>query len=224
MAEEKQALDPRSSIWTFIIYPGDSAPEDWEDKVKSWNIPGFISPLHVPDQEAAKPHRHVMLIFGTLKSVKQVKQFASELNGTQPFIVHDKAGYSRYLIHLDSPDKQQWTPEQLAEDPVICLAGMNYNTFLLDTEDPFNVIKEIEAWIEEKDLFSLWEVIRYSRENNDLWYRVLHKRTIAIDLYLKSRLWSKTKQPEALYAYQKAKELEEEAAAAGTDPELVEES
>lgn len=183
----------------------------------------FISPLHAGDEETTKPHRHVMTMFGSVKSLKQVKELSDLVHGTQPFMVKDKNSYGRYLIHKDRKEKQQWNDEQLKADPVIGLCGLDYNTFLLDSEDPFLVIQEIEDWIEKQNVFSLWEVMRFARENNALWYRVLHKRTIAIDLYCKSRLWSMTKQPQALLELKRAEELKD-AIKTASDLDLIDES
>lgn len=222
-SQEKSAAELRTSLWAFIIYPGDSAPDDWLMILRKQFVPMFISPLHQPDDEDLKPHRHVMTMFGSVKSLKQVKEISDLVHGTQPFMIKDKAGYGKYLIHKGWPDKQQFTDEDLDKDPVIGLCGLDYNTFLLDIEDPFLVIQEIEDWIESQNVFSLWEVMRFARENNAQWYRVLHKRTIAIDLYCKSRLWSKTKQPQALLELKRAEELQK-AIVAVNDETLVEES
>lgn len=222
-SQDKSAAELRSNYWAFIIYPGDSAPDDWLLVLKSWNVPLFISPLHVPDDEDKKPHRHVMTMFGSVKSLKQVKDISDSVHGTQPFIIQDKAGYGKYLTHRANPEKQQWTEEQLQADPVIGLCGLDYATFLLDAEDPFLVLQEIEDWIEEQDIFSLWEVMRFARQNNSLWYRVLHKRTMAIDIYCKSRLWTKTKQDEALQMYRQAVATREAIEKARNNPDLIEE-
>ena len=70
----------RSTLWAFLIYPGDSAPEDWLQKLKTERIRMFISPLHVPDEEEKKPHRHVMIFFDSLKSENQ----ANEISAASP--------------------------------------------------------------------------------------------------------------------------------------------
>lgn len=222
MADKKQGTETprRSSLWAFIIYPGDSAPEDWLERLQAFHVPMFISPLHNPDEEGGlKPHRHVFVIFSSLKSQSQVDEISQSVCGTRAFIVEDKAGYAKYLIHLDRTEKQQWTDEQLEADPVIGLCGLDYKSFLLELTDPFEIVREIEDWIDKADVFSLWEVIKYARDNNETWYRILHKRTIAIDLYLKSRLWTLTKQDESLAGYR----LQRDAAAAAKqdDPDLI---
>ena len=38
----------RSNTWTLLLYQ-DSAPENWEDKLKELHIPFIVSPLHDKD-------------------------------------------------------------------------------------------------------------------------------------------------------------------------------
>lgn len=209
-AQGKSASEDRSLYWSFCLYPGDSAPENWQEILKKQLVGMFVSPLHQPDDEELKPHRHVMLLFGSTKSYKQAKEISDAVHGAFPIQVRDKVKMARYLLHLDHPEKQQWTEEQLQADPLLSLNGSNYERFLLDNEDPFEVIQEIEDWIEEQDIFSVWEVMRYARENNARWDRALHKRTMAVDIYCKSRLWTKTKQEEALMQYKAAKKAAED--------------
>ena len=50
--------DNRTNLWTFCIYPGDSAPEDFFQIIQSWHIPCLLSPTHDPEDEDTKDHIH----------------------------------------------------------------------------------------------------------------------------------------------------------------------
>ena len=41
--------DPRTNLWAFLIYPDDSAPDNYLEIIQNWHIPTIISPLHEPD-------------------------------------------------------------------------------------------------------------------------------------------------------------------------------
>lgn len=113
-------MSKRSNCWSCIIYPGDSAPENYIQIIQGWHIPTLISPIHDPDQRSIdaqekKKHIHVMLNFGSgaNKSEDQVRSFTDQLNGTRPFIVHSPFGMVRYFIHFDNPEKQQFDRSEL---------------------------------------------------------------------------------------------------------------
>lgn len=106
----------RTNLWTFLIYPGDSAPENYLEIIDSWHIPAAISPLHKPDPKdtdnvrgEAKQHIHVIIYFGLgqKKSIEQIEEITSELKGTHIIPVQSRNGILRYMIHFDDPDKQQ---------------------------------------------------------------------------------------------------------------------
>ena len=78
--------ETRTRTWTFVIYP-ESAPLNWRDKLDGLHIEWVESPLHDKDLnasgEAKKPHIHILLLFGGVKSYEQVKEI--------------KVGYRPYL-------------------------------------------------------------------------------------------------------------------------------
>ena len=49
--------------WTMIIYPGDSAPENYESIINNWHIPCCLSPIHDQDlngdETEKKKHQHL---------------------------------------------------------------------------------------------------------------------------------------------------------------------
>lgn len=121
----------KSRAFTGIVYPdADTLPEDWqkqlEDSLGMW----LISPLHSPDSEeneesgaikTKKQHFHVMYYHGNTITPKA----AREIFGRYPWIVTPPKdeffqvgsvrNLSRYFLHLDQPEKEQFAgkPEQL---------------------------------------------------------------------------------------------------------------
>lgn len=181
-------VNQRGRVWTFVIYPGDSAPENWLDTLRSLNVPGFVSPLHTdvnPDETVKKPHRHVLLMFEGKKSFKQVNEICGMLNAPHPQYVQSKAGMARYLCHLDNPEKQQYKP-----DDVICLAGTNYFETVATAADLDAVISEMEQWCDDNGVFSYAGLSRYARIHRPDWTRALrHRCTIHMKAYLLACQW-----------------------------------
>lgn len=142
--------DNRTNLWTFLIYPGDSAPDNYLEIIRSWHIPAAVSPVHAPelndighDSGEDKIHVHVILYFGTgqKKSYDQINEFAKYLNGTRIFPVQSRNGLVRYLIHYDDPDKQQVDlsdGHQWTEDDISFFAGFEvgdaFGSFIKDEE------------------------------------------------------------------------------------------
>lgn len=183
-----EAVNQRTRNWTFVIYPGDSAPENWLEILKSLNVKGFVSPLHTdvnPDETEKKAHRHVLLMFEGKKSFSQVKAIADMLNAPHPQYVQSKAGMARYLCHLDNPEKKQYEPSK-----VINLGGADYLEAVSTAADLDRTISEMEEWCDEQGVFSYAALSRYARKNRPDWTRALrHRCTIHMKAYLQSCQW-----------------------------------
>lgn len=133
----------KARCFTGIVYP-DSAPADWikqlEDTLGMW----LISPLHNPDnvdmdgleqlkpdsEEGAtndladmnkvrKPHYHVMYHHGNTVGWKAVRSIFPEWvhisKIPSKFMVTASCNLSRYFVHMDQPEKEQFQgkPEEL---------------------------------------------------------------------------------------------------------------
>lgn len=185
MSEKKTQ---RTRNWTFVIYPGESAPADWLEKLRSLNVAGFVSPLHTdlnPDESEKKPHRHVFLMFDGVKSFEQVKEITDALNAPHPQYVQSKSGMARYLCHMDNPEKKQYKPED-----VICLGGADYLNTVATAADLDNIMDEIEEWCDAQGVYSYAELCCYARRNRPDWKRALRTRcTVHMKAYLQSRQW-----------------------------------
>lgn len=161
----------RTNLWTFLIYPGDSCPDNYLNIIQSWHIPAAVSPVHDPvlnemgsDAGEDKIHVHVMLYFGTgqKKSYEQINDFAKQLHGTRVFPVQCRNGLLRYFIHYDDPEKQhkdlsdghEWT-----ESDIVTFAGFEvgdaFGSFVLDEQ----YYKFIEDHIIEYKLVNMADLI-----------------------------------------------------------------
>ena len=107
----EKSRDTRARNYACVVYP-DSAPTNWQDILSGHCVPAFISPLHDKDfnvtGEPKKPHYHVVLMFDGKKSVNQVTEIFQSFGGVGCEVVKSIRGYSRYLCHLDNPEKAQY--------------------------------------------------------------------------------------------------------------------
>ena len=182
------SANQRCRSWTFVVYPDDSAPDDWLDILKSLNVPGFVSPLHEdinPDDTEKKPHRHVLLYFEGKKSFSQVKEITDSLGAPHPQYVQSKSGMARYLCHMDNPEKRQYKPED-----VICLGGADYMETVATAADLDRLISEMEQWCDDNGVLSYAALCRYARMSRPDWTRALRYRcTVHMRAYLQSCQW-----------------------------------
>ena len=124
LTAHKKNCSARYRNFATVVYP-ESAPENWKDIFSSFKIPSFISPLHDCDKnlndEPKKPHYHVMIMFEGKKSFEQVQEIFDQIGGVGCELVNSVRGYSRYLCHLDNPEKYQYNVED-----VVSFGGADY--------------------------------------------------------------------------------------------------
>lgn len=165
--------DERSKNWVFIGYP-DSMPKDWETKLRDMKIDIAVSPLHNkdvnPDGEPKKPHYHIILKYSSNKSKEQVKKDIEVFNSPSPEKVKSMKGQVRYLVHIDNPEKAQYSQED-----ILVIGGwdiMQY--FVLTQADRHNHIADMMDFVDENGITEFNALLRYARKNRrDDWFPLL---------------------------------------------------
>lgn len=175
----------RTRNYATIVYP-DSCPDNWLDILREMKINILISPLHDkdvnPDNEPKKPHYHVLFIFDSVKSVSQVQELVDLIQGVGVEPVNSVRSYARYLCHLDNPDKHPYPT-----DDVTVIGSEDYLSLISIPTDKYRVIQEIITWCCETECFYYSDLIRYSMENRDDWFRTLcDNGTYVVKEFLKS--------------------------------------
>lgn len=161
--------DNRTNLWTFIIYPEDSLPDNYLNIINNWHIPCLLSPIHNKDingsEDEMKKHIHVMLYFGigAKKSYDQVKIFSDQLNGCNPFPVISRRALTRYFIHKDDPEKQQFPDGQYH---LTCLGGFDIGDSFSDSNSDEEYYQRIEDIIYKETIFNFASLVEYLRVHN----------------------------------------------------------
>lgn len=194
-AVSKKVEESRTRNFTALVYP-DSAPEHWQDILSNECIPAFISPLHDKDineatGEPKKPHYHVIIMFEGPKSELQAKKVFDKIGGVCPpdkdrFAVQSIRGASRYLCHLDNPEKAQYDTND-----VRCLAGADYWSTINLVLDKYIAIGDMMDWCVQNKCYSYSDLILFCRSERFDWFRVLcDSGTFVIREFLKSLKWT----------------------------------
>lgn len=169
--------DGRTRNWACIFWP-DSAPANFIDIISDWHVPAFLSPLHHGGADdldnQTKDHYHLMVMFDGKASEIQANNFFKVLGGitlaqTRP-LVHP-VGYARYLIHLDDPDKEQFSISQ-----VRAFCGIDYEDYIINQDDDLEALMDIIDFCEEHHIYSFRRLCLYCRYERRDWFRIIMKR------------------------------------------------
>lgn len=174
MPEKKR--DERTRNWTIIVYP-ESAPENWKDILDSYHIGWLCSPLHDkdvnPDGDLKKAHWHVVLVFENKKSFAQIKEIADRINSPIPQKVEGIRGMVRYLIHLDNPEKYQYSKDDIENHGVY-----DIERYFKNSSTDRQTLIEIVNYIRQEHITSFSTLTYYAidTENED-WFDTLSQRS-----------------------------------------------
>lgn len=184
----KRKAAQRARSYATIVYP-DSAPADWMEKLEELHVPCLISPLHDkdinPDGTPKKPHFHVLLLFESVKSPQQVKEMLKKVKSVGCEKVNSVRGYTRYLCHLDNPEKHQYNPAGVQS-----LSGADYQSTVELASDRRETSREIISFCREYGIISFSSLIEYADAYREDWLVYLSKSGWLVKEYLKSKAWS----------------------------------
>lgn len=181
------AKETRCRNWTIVVYP-ESAPENWRDYIDEQHIEWIESPLHEfdcnPTGEVKKPHWHVLLMMGSLKSYDQVMEFIKPLNCPIPMKVHNTKSLVRYMAHLDNPDKFQYKVED-----IVAHGGVDVADLLKPSSaERYSLIREMCDYVGMNDITEFYELMDYAMaEKFDTWFPLLcDNSAYVVNQYIKS--------------------------------------
>ena len=158
----------KSRTWACIMYQ-DSAPADWEDRLRMIGVSFAVSPLHDKDVTQAgapkKPHWHVILDWPGGSTTYQVAQGITRgvLKGTIPIPLVSPRGYFRYFTHLDNPNKAQYDRKD-----IITGNGFDIGDFLeLTSQEKAEIRFKLLQFVTSADIVEYWDLITYAMYNED---------------------------------------------------------
>lgn len=186
-SSEKPKREARYRNFVSIVYP-ESAVNGWIDKLADTHIPVFISPLHDKDkvtdetEEVKKAHFHVMLMYEQPRTQAVAQEIFDSIGAVKCQIVKELRGQTRYLCHLDNPDKAQYDPKD-----VQALNGADFYKVIGLSSDKYKALREIAAYCIEHQIIFYHEIFTYAAEHRDDWFRVLcDNGTTVIKAFLQS--------------------------------------
>lgn len=179
----------RTLNWCIVIYP-DSAPSNWRDILDDLHIEWVESPLHDMDVnpgtgELKKPHWHVLLMFGSVKTYEQVCEVIAPLNCPIPKRCFSVKGNIRYMIHLDNPDKYQYD-----QAGIVAHGGYDIaDAFKPSASERYTIIRDMCAFVRANDICEFQDLVDYAMESHfDDWFPLLcDSCAYVVGQYIKSQ-------------------------------------
>ena len=187
MANVAKKKDTRSRVWTFVGYPGDSLPEDWEHQLNEMQLTWACSPEHSADVNGdgseKKNHRHFCLRFPSNKSFDQVKEITDKLKCPIPQPVRNIVKMVRYFLHLDNPDKEQYQRKDIKQS-----LDFDVDQYLSLTESQRQeLLREVLNYCRQNGVIDMCELDDYIADNKPEWFDVTVRYSAHIYRILKSR-------------------------------------
>lgn len=174
--------------WAFVVYP-ESLPKNWEEIVIETGLPMCFSPLHDmdinPTGETKKPHYHVICYYDNNTTQKNVKEnVCDKLNGTIPIKLESMSGMYRYHLHLDNPEKYQYSDKD----------RRFYNGFDVHKVDDLTytevkkLIRDLQNFIRKNHIYEYSDLLDILLDNELFeMLEVAENHTILLNTYLTSR-------------------------------------
>lgn len=179
--------DTRTRNWTCVVYP-ESAPERWREMLDDLHIEWVESPLHEfdanADGEVKKPHWHVLLMFGGVKSYEQILEVTEFLNCPAPQRCHNAKAMVRYMAHLDNPEKFQYKISDIVSHGGVDLAEL----LRPSSSERYSIIRDMCCYIRDNHVTEFKDLMDYAIENHfDTWFPALCDNcSFVIQQYIKS--------------------------------------
>lgn len=191
MSKEKDTRK-KARYWWAVFYPGDSAPEDWKDKLQKtglaceyiihdddWDTdPETGDPVH------KKTHAHIIWAYSGPNTPAAADAVAVDLlKGKPAQPLASIKGAHRYLTHQDNPEKTQYESTKIET-----LNGFDISDFVASTKGEVNgLYKSIEHIIREQKIEDLADLMDYlDSEGLEDYALFVRFNTYYIDKLLKS--------------------------------------
>lgn len=188
MSEKKSRGSDRTRNWTFVLYE-DSAPENWREMLDDEHIEWIESPWHDKDfnadGEPKKKHKHILLLFGGVKSYEQVKEVTDKLGQPIPQRCHNAKAMVRYMAHLDNPEKAQYSVSDIVPHGGVDLAEL----LRPSSSERYTIIRDMMDYIRSAAVTEFQDLMDYAAaEHFDDWFPLLcDSSAYVIGQYIKSQ-------------------------------------
>lgn len=120
-----------------------------------------------------------------MKTDEQAKEIVEIINEVGYQKVNSLRAHTRYLCHLDNPEKAQY---DIAD--IIALGGADYQQLTSSPSDKYGAIREMVEFCKSNKIYCYSELLEYAMQTREDWFIILcDNGTYVMNEYLKSRSW-----------------------------------
>ena len=194
----------RARGWCAVGYL-EGMPENWVEYLDDTHIP-IAACIHDrdlfsesdekkdPAHKAGtlkKKHVHINLYFDGKKSIQQVRELLEPIGVKLIQPMHSAQGATRYLLHLDHPERAQYD-----ESEVLCLGGVALDFSKVIPQSRMNeIMKDMALFIHDNGVDEFSDFWFWCCANEPEWFQVLNNsKAYVIDKVLASMRWKKEAQ------------------------------
>jgi hypothetical protein len=124
-------------------------------------------------------------MYDSTKNKEQAEAFIKTFGGVGCEVVNSTRGYSRYLCHLDNPEKAQY---DVAD--IVSYGGADYMHAIGTSADKAKAVREMIVYIEENDVTCWADLMMYASIHRSDWFDALiNSAAYVTKEYIKSRAW-----------------------------------
>ena len=181
-------FNSRCRNWSVVIYE-DSAPSNYIEILDELHIEWIESPWHDKDMNAdgtpKKKHKHLGLCCSGVKSYEQIVELVKPLNCPIPQRIHNLRAFTRYLVHLDNPEKAQYDIKG-----VVAHGGLDVAELLRPSSSlRYTLIGEMLQYVKDNCIIEFQDLVDYAQTNmNDTWFPLLcDNSAYIVNLYITSQ-------------------------------------
>lgn len=194
--------EKRTRNWSTIIYPptgveGEetTCPEDWKEILGEMAVKCAVSPLHDRDVKEVtsdgevvykKAHRHVVVAFDGVKTEAQARELFKRIGGVGCEPVNSLYAMTRYLTHMDDPDKAQYSTLD-----VLTFGGYEYKRYGTTRDDEERQIVanmgRIFNLCAEKVMYDFADTAEYLMVNDPELFTTFRKNPYFFATFFKSK-------------------------------------
>lgn len=193
----KRMAKKRARVWAFVCWDESTDYDLLCRTISDLHTPAVISPLHDMDAytesdvdawkvrhegmdwsvldvpgvgELKKPHWHVLISWAGSKSYLQMLEAFDQVGVRYFQKVESKGGYIRYMVHMDDPDKAQYSMDNLQ-----AFGGIDLSCLVTISQlDKQMMMKQIMDHIYANRITSFANLCRWAmvQEDPDIWTTV----------------------------------------------------
>lgn len=170
--------DAKTRAWTFIIWEDSTDVEQFKVAIKSQSRLG-VRALYIrhdrdvrANGEPKKVHWHIILIWDnstTFNNALKTAQAVSNTKYIEP--VRSLVGATRYLIHMDDPDKYQYD-----KDEVQTVGDVDFSELIESSRNDRIELKAMCEYIRDNGITHFDTFAYYCMNKNLEWFRILSER------------------------------------------------